>query len=108
MPPWQPEQLKPPLAVVWNSSSPQPTNSSCLLVDGAGLTAGLEDPVERQADDQRDQQQHTEELHALEATALEDLVVVVRLPVRRHLDLGAELLARGGVVQEVVRDPADQ
>ena len=67
-----------------------------LLLDGAGLAVGLEDPVQRQADDQDDEQQHAEDLHALEALALERLVVVVRLAVRRHLDSRSRArLARG-------------
>jgi hypothetical protein len=106
MPPWQPAQLKPPLAVVSNSA--RPTNGTWRPSgDGTRLAAGLERPVERQADDHGDEQQHTEHLHALEARAFELLVVVVRLAVGRHLDFGAELATRGTEVQEEVGDPAD-
>ena len=44
-----------------------------------------------------DEQQHADELDALEAPALELLVVVVRLAVGGELDLRADLLARRAV-----------
>ena len=63
------------------AASPTSTKRFVDALLGAGLAVGLEDPVQRQADDDDDEQQHAVQLDALQAPALEDLVVVVRLAV---------------------------
>ena len=110
MPPWHPAQLKALmlLPVGANSSAPHSTNCSSLRLDGAGLAVGLEHPVDRQRDDGDRQQQHAEAEHAVEALALQHVVVVVRLAVRCELDLRAELVARLAEVEEQVDEPADE
>ena len=74
---------------------------------GARLAARLEHPVQGQADDDDDEQQHAVQLDPLQPLALEDLVVVVRLAVGGQLDLRADLLARRAGVEEGVDDPSD-
>ena len=54
-----------------------------------------------------DEQQHAEQLDALEAAALQRLVVEVRLAVGGQLDLRADLLARRSGVEEGVDEEAD-
>ena len=78
-----------------------------LVLHGTGLTARLEDPVERQDDDQHGEEQHAEQLHPLEALAFEYLIVVVGLAVGRQLDLGTDFSLSRTTVREVVGHPAE-
>ena len=107
MPPWQPAQLNPPSAVGAKSSrtpAGEPVVPSLL---GAGLAARFEHPVQRQGDDDDREQEHADQLDALEARTFERLVVEVRLAVGGEFDLRTDLLAPAGDVEDAVDDPPD-
>ena len=76
-------------------------------LDGAGLAAGLGDPVERQPDADHDEQGDAEQLGALELRPLQLLVGEVGLAVGRQLDLGAGLGPSVAQVPQQVHEPAD-
>ena len=73
-----------------NSERPRDDRLAVELVDGAGLAARLVEPVDERADGGDDEQHERPAEGALEATALEGVVVEVGLAVGRELDLRAQ------------------
>ena len=98
MPPWQPAQLnaavggrREELGAPAGESLLEPSVAPAWRFGSSTQYSGRPMTID-------DEQQHAEQLDALEAPALQHLVVVVRLAVGGQLDLGADLrAARRGV-----------